>query len=57
MKQNVSGVDAACKKAALRWKAGEQLRRKLLGAGADPESPEVRKYLDRLATALREEKP
>ena len=53
MKQNVSGVDAACKKAALRWKAGEQLRKRLLQEGANEK--DVRKYLDRLATALWED--
>ncbi len=55
MKQNVSGIDAACRRATLKWRAGADLRRKLIEEGADPNSPEVRKYLDRLATALREE--
>lgn len=53
MKQNVSHwIDAAAHKAALKWKAGEQLRRKLVAEGVD--ARETRKYLDRLATALRE---
>lgn len=45
-------IDSAAHKAVLKWKAGEQLRRKLLSEGAD--ARETRKYLDRLATALRE---
>lgn len=55
MKQSVSEMEfisKACKRAALKWKAGESLRRKLVQEGADLGSPAAQKAINDLALAL-----
>ena len=45
-------IARAAKRAALKWKAGESLRRKLVQDGADLGSPAAQKALNDLALAL-----
>lgn len=55
MKQSVSEMELiskACRRATLKWKAGESLRRKLTQDGADLGSHAAQKALNDLALAL-----
>ena len=45
-------IAKAARRATLKWKAGENLRRKLLTAGADAKS--IQKAMNDLAIALRD---